>query len=150
MNKLLSLAAVSLFGLSGCVVHSYDYDEPDTVVIVDPGPVNYSPVVLGADAGVYWDGYYGDDIWYFEADVDDGDSPYDVIGVWADVYDEYAGGVYVESFELFPTDDPYLWYSDWLGRTTYLDPFYPGYTVDIVAYDSYEAFDVVTLWPSTY
>jgi hypothetical protein len=149
MNKLITLAAATLLSLSGCVVHSYDYDEPAPVVVVET-PVNYAPTVYGADAGVYWDGYYGDDIWYFEASVDDLDTPYDVVSVWADVYDEYAGGVYVESFELFPTDDPYFWYSDWLGRTTLLDPFYPGYTVDIVAYDTYEDFGFVTLWPATY
>jgi hypothetical protein len=111
---------------------------------------NRGPLVHDAYAGVFWDDYYLDDIWTFEAQVDDPDGPYDVIGVWADVYDENRGGVLVESFELYPTDDPYFWASDWLGSTTFLDPFYDGYTVDIVAYDSYEDFDWMTVWAETY
>ena len=154
MNKLIALAGVAIFGLSGCVVYADDYDHDHDVVVVQdtpPPPVlNYSPVVLSADAGVYWDDYYYDDIWYFEAEVDDADSPYDVVSVWADVYDEYRGGVLLESFELYPTDDPFIWYSDWLGSTTYLDPFYSGYTVDIVAYDTFDDFDYLTLWAATY
>jgi len=149
MNKLIALTGLAAFGLTGCVV----YEEPgyEEVVVYDaPPPVNYAPTVLSGDAGVYWDEGYYDDVWYFQASVDDADSPYDVISVWADVYDEYAGGVYVESFELYPTDDPYVWYSDWLGSTTILDPFYAGYTVDIVAYDTYEDFDYLTVWAATY
>ena len=34
--------------------------------------------------------------------------------------------------------------------TTLLDPFYPGYTVDIVAYDSYDDWDALTIWAATY
>jgi hypothetical protein len=56
----------------------------------------------------------------------------------------------VESFELYPTDDPYYWWSDWLGSTTYLDPFWGGYSVDIVAYDTYEDFGYATVWAETY
>ncbi len=156
MNKLIALGVATSFALTGCVVYSDDYDEPDTVIVYEdtapppPAPVNVAPVVLAGDAGVYWDDYYYDDVWYFEAEVDDLDSPYDVVSVWADVYDENRGGQYVESFELYPTDDPYYWYSDWLGSSTYLDPFYDGYTVDIVAYDSYDEFDYVTIWAATY
>lgn len=146
MHKLLALSAAAVFSLTGCVVHSYDVDDDRDVVVV---PANYAPEVIDAYAEVSYDAYNADDIWYFEATVDDLDGPYDVISVWADVYDEFDGS-FVESFELFPTDDPLLWYSDWLGSTTYLDPFYPDYTVDIVAYDTYEDYDAITIVPYTY
>lgn len=115
----------------------------------EPVVVNYAPEILSAEAGCYWDGYYHDDIWYFEADVDDLDGLRDITQVWADVYDEWDGSL-VESFELYPTDDPYLWFSDWLGSSTWLDCWYGNYTVDFVAYDAYEDYDVVTVRPYTY
>ncbi|MEQ1505651.1 MAG: hypothetical protein ABMB14_25685 [Myxococcota bacterium] len=129
----------------GCVVYSDDYT-PGGGVIIE----NAAPYVTGADAWVYYDPYYVDDIWAFEATVDDPDGVLDVASVWADVYDEGAGGVLVESFELYPTDDPYYWYSDWLGSTTYLDPFWPSYSVDFVVYDAYDAYGYTTVWASTY
>ncbi|MCA9568929.1 MAG: hypothetical protein KC656_13865 [Myxococcales bacterium] len=147
MQKLLALSAAAVLTLSGCVVHSYDVDDDPTPVVVVPA--NYAPQILDAYAEVAYDNYNMDDIWYFEATVDDLDGAYDVISVWADVYDEYDG-TWVESFELFPTNDPLVWYSDWLGSTTYLDPFYPSYSVDIVAYDTYEDYDAITILPLTY
>ncbi len=146
MHKLLALSAAALVSLSGCVVHSYDIDEPPPPVVV---PDNYAPEILDAYAEVAFDAYNADDIWTFEATVDDLDGAMDVISVWADVYDEYDGS-WVESFELFPTDDPRFWFSDWLGSTTLLDPYYPNYTVDIVAYDTFEDYDAVTIVPLTY
>ena len=140
---LLALAAAA----SGCIVHAYDsYDDP--VLFVED--INMPPVVLDGYAGVYFDSYYYDDVWTFEVTCDDPDSPYDIVGVWADVYDEWRGGRLVDSFELYPTDDPLFWYSDWFGSTTYLDPFYRGYTVDLIAYDRYESFDWITIWVDTY
>ena len=59
-------------------------------------------------------------------------------------------GTLVESFELFSTDDPYVWFSDWLGSSTWLDCFYQDYTVDIVAYDVLDAIDWLTIVPNTY
>lgn len=145
MNRLTLLAGVATLA-TGCVI----YEEPHhhgggggTVVVETNAP----PYVFNAAAYVYYDPYYGDDIWTFEADVDDPNGVYDVISVWADVYD---GPVLVESFELYPTDDPYFWWSDWLGSTTYLDPFWGGYSVDIVAYDAYEDFGYATVWADTY
>jgi hypothetical protein len=140
-----ALALASTF-VGGCIVVDSDVHDPccDAPVIV-----NYAPEVYDGEAGCYYDRAYRDDIWYFEAFVDDPDGVYDVISVWADVYDEYDGS-YVESFELFPTDDPYVWYSDWLGHSTWLDCYYRDYTVDLVAYDSYEDTDVLTLVPYTY
>ncbi|MFT4626183.1 MAG: hypothetical protein ACI8PZ_004858 [Myxococcota bacterium] len=153
MNRIM-LTALAIASLPACVVY---VDEPvdtgrpyveEVVVVVEQ--VNYAPEVLSADAFVYYEPAYADDIWAFEAVVDDLDGPYDVVSVWADVYDEYAGGAWVGSFELYPTNDPYLWYSDWLGRSTYLDPFYGGYTVDLVAYDVYDAYGYQTIWATTY
>ena len=146
MFKKLLLVAVTLAAASGCVI--YD-DGPDYRPAPEPVVVNYAPTVLWADAGCYYDNAYRDDIWFFEADVDDLDGPLDVVSVWADVYDEWDGS-YVASFELFPTADPYIWYSDWLGRSTYLDCFYPNYSVDIVAYDSFDDFGYTTVWADTY
>ena len=142
----LSVLAIATSFAGGCIVVDSDVDDRccDTPVIV-----NYAPEVLDGEAGCYYDSYERDDIWYFEGYVDDPDGIGDVIAVWADVYDEYDGS-YVESFELFPTNDPYVWYSDWLGSTTWLDCFYPDDTVDIVVYDSFEDTDVLTLVPYTY
>ncbi|MFK7931700.1 MAG: hypothetical protein AB8H79_26210, partial [Myxococcota bacterium] len=112
---LPALAAITAL-TSGCIV--VDDTGPNT----RPAPVvvNYAPEVWDGEAGCYYDGYERDDIWYFEAVVDDLDGLGDVTSVWADVYDEFDGTL-VESFELYPTDDPEVWFSDWLGRTTYLD-----------------------------
>ncbi len=143
----LMLAAATT---SGCIVYdNFDNDVPGPAP--GPGPVlNAPPVVLDAYAGVYFDDYYYDDIWVFEATVDDADGPLDVIEVFADVYDDRTG-VLVDSFELFPAEnDPFFWYSDWYGSSTFLDPFYRNYSVDIIAYDAYEGYDAVTVWADTY
>lgn len=145
MTKLLSLFALSFVALTGCVVHTYDDDRPAPVYV----PVNYAPQVVDASAGVFWDRRLQEDIWYFDAAVDDPDYVTDVVSVWADVWDERAG-VLVESFELYPTNDPYIWYAEYYGRSTYLDPFYRNYTVDIVAYDTFDDFDSITVWADTY
>lgn len=146
MNKLLTSTVLLSTLLSGCVVHSYDVDDDRDVVVV---PANYAPQVIDADAGVFYDAYARDDVWYFDAAVDDPDNVYDVVSVWADVYDERSGAL-VESFELYPTDDPFIWYAEYLGRTTWLDPYYRNYSVDIVAYDTYDTYDVYTVWANTY
>ena len=126
MRNLISLGLVLL--TTGCVVYTSDNDTDD---VYYEEAVNYTPTVLDAEAGCYFDSYYYDDIWYFEADIDDANSPYDVVAVYADVYDSYSG-TWVDSFELFPTNDAYYWFSDWLGSSTYLDCMYGGYVVDIL------------------
>ena len=132
-------------------------------IIVDEGPspssnpgggndavwTNSAPTIDWATSGCYWDSYYYDDIWYFEADVFDADSVWDVTAVYADVYDGWTGE-WVDSFELYETTDPKVWFSDWLGSTTYLDCYYSDYEVDIVVYDSMDAYDVLTISPDTY
>ncbi|MBN2798931.1 MAG: hypothetical protein JXX28_07260 [Deltaproteobacteria bacterium] len=149
MNKLLSIALLAL--TSGCIVVDADGTSYEPYETYEPAPVyNASPELLYAEAGVYWDSYNRDDIWYFEADVDDLDGPRDVVEVWADVYDAFDGGLYIESFELFPTSDPWIWYSDWLGYSTWLDPYYHGYAVDFVVYDSFDEADYITVVPYTY
>ena len=142
---MMRIAALALFAASGCVVYEEDhyYEEPP------PEPVNYAPDVTWAEAGCYWDGYYYDDIWYFSAEVDDPNGVYDVIAVYADVYDNRTGA-WVDSFELYPTNDPYVWFSDWLGSSTYLSCHYYDYSVDLVAYDSYESWSVMTVAPYYY
>jgi hypothetical protein len=146
--------AFAALAAQGCTVYSYDTVEDPyyTDVYYETEVVYYNaaPVVLDAQAGVFFDDRAYDDVWYFDALVDDADGPYDIIGVWADVYDECRGGALVESFELYPTNDPYVWYSEWAGRTTFLDPFHDCYTVDFVAYDTFEAFDFMTVWALTY
>jgi hypothetical protein len=141
---------------TGCVF--VDGEPPPETVVVTTDPMVYeevvvienaAPYILMADAGCYWEPAYRDELWYFEADVDDADSPFDVVAVYADVYDDFTGE-WVDSFELFPTDDPYFWVSDWMGSSTWLDCHYGGYVVDFVAYDSFDAMDIVSVYPWTY
>lgn len=140
MTRLLPVALTALVA-SGCIVYEDGGPPPDPYV-------NYAPFVEWADAGCYWDDYYRDDIWYFEADVTDPNGALDVVAVYADVYD--ARGEWADSFELYPTQDPVYWFSDWLGSSTWLDCYYSGYEVDFVAYDSFDAYDVLTIRPATY
>ena len=146
MRKLaLSASLLALF--TGCVVYSDGPAPPPSGPY--PGPVNAAPYVYDASAGCYWDSYTGQDNWYFQLSADDPDGVYDVVDAWAYVYDEWDGS-FVGSFELYPTDDPYTWYSDWPERSTGLDCWYSDYSVDLVAYDSYDAYDTMTVWANTY
>ncbi len=147
MTRILIPALILALG-AGCIF--VDDSPPDVIVVPsDPVVVNAAPYVLDAWAGCYYDDYNRDDVWYFEAYVDDPDGVYDVVQVWADVRDDYTGEV-VQSFELYPTDDPYVWFSDWLSSTTWMDCWYGLYSVDIYAYDSFDDFDGVTILPATY
>jgi hypothetical protein len=144
MLRTLTLSTLAVTSLTtGCIVYERDR------YVERPPPslnANYAPEVIDADAGCFFDPAYRDDIWMFDAVVDDPNGVYDVVAVWADVWDEWDGTL-VESFELFPTQDPYIWFSDWLGRTTWLACGYSYYTVDIVAYDRLDAVDVLTIVP---
>jgi len=146
ITKRSFIAAIGV-AASACTV----YTDPGGSTVTGPnlGIVNYAPTITYADSGCFYDASVRDDIWYFEADVDDGDGPLDVVAVYADVYDGVTGA-WVESFELLPTNNDYVWYSDFMASSTWLDCFYRGYEVDIVAYDAFEEFDVVTLYPATY
>jgi hypothetical protein len=135
-----TLLSLALIPLTACDVY------------VDPGPDgggggpnNAPPYLTYADAGCWWDGSSRDYIWSFEADANDPDGVYDVVDVYADVYD--GRGNYLESFDLYPDDyDPQSWYSDWYESSTYL---YCGdsYVVDITAEDSFGDSDVVSVYP---
>ena len=127
------LAALTLMG---CIVdNGRNSTDPDDFTIPTTIPENIPPEVLRAEAGVFYDAGNADDIWYFEATVDDEDGVYDVVQVFADVYEGEATDP-IESFQLFETEDPFVWFSDWLGSTTLLDAENTTYTVDIVAYDT--------------
>lgn len=145
MTRLASLAALLALGTACVVIDRDNGVDPDPWV----PPPNSAPVVYDAVAYCTYDGYNRDDIWVFEATVDDPDGVFDVVSVFADVYDDRSG-VLVQSFELFPTDDPYLWFSDWLASTTVVDCFYPFYSVDVVAYDAYDAAGAITILADTY
>ena len=73
-----------------------------------------------------------------------------MVAVWADVYDVFRGDILVESFPLYPTTDAEFWTSEWLGDSVALDPFYNGYVVDVVAYDSLDAIGVMVVDPAIY
>ena len=122
-------AVALLAALPACVVYDTDH-----VVVEEPAPyVNYAPVINYAEAGCYWDGYYGDYIWYFTGDFDDPNGVYDVVSAWADVYDGPTGA-----------------WVDWLGSSTYVDCNYRGYEVDIVVYDSLDVYTATTVLPVYY
>ena len=140
---ITAMTALSL--ASGCVVYENDGRSEQPA----PTYVNYIPTVAWAEAGCYWDDYNQDFIWWFQTEVFDDNGPNDLTGVYADVYDVY--GNYIDGFELYQENpDPDVWFSDWLQYSTYLDCYYGGYQVDIIAYDSYEDCDAVTVIPTTY
>jgi len=152
------LAALSAVACDPYYDGGYQTDDPyyQPALPPPPGPpppsdINFAPRVSSAEAGVYWDNRRGEDVWYFDAYVEDADSPFHVSSVHVDVYDDYSGsGVPIQSFDLFPSDEPNAWYSEWSARSTYLDPYYPGYSVEVVAYDSYGAEGFASIVPYTY
>lgn len=132
------LAALAALLLQACIV--YDDDSPPAV------HGNYAPYIDYAYAECSWDPSYGDYVWWFEADVDDPDGPGDIESVWADVYFADDGTLADGGFEL-------LYYqgitydSAWIGSSTYLDCTWPGYFVELTAYDYAGAYDVVSVDP---
>lgn len=129
------------FTSSGCAIYT---DSPD-VVHVEKESYNYAPEAYLVEAGCYWDSYYGDYVWYFDAEVDDPNGWGDVMEVWADVYDEYTGE-WIDSFYLEPMDEFY-WTSAWLQGSTWLDYYYPYYVVDFVPYDYAGAYSITSVYP---
>ena len=138
-----TLLSLALIPLTACYV---DVDPgPDGPGGGGGGPYNAAPYITYADAGCWWDGASRDYIWSFEADANDPDGVYDVVDVYADVYD--GRGNFMESFDLYPDDyDPQYWYSDWYESSTWL---YCGdsYVVDVTAVDSFGDYDVVSVYP---
>lgn len=146
MRSGLTLALGALSLTTGCVVYSDDHhhSEPDP-----PAYVNYTPFVSWAESGCYYDDYNNDFVWWFESEVFDDNGRQDIVAVYADVYSRH--GNLVDSFELYnETADPDVWFSDWLQWSTNLDCYNDGYEVDFVAYDSFDTFDAVTVYPYTY
>lgn len=132
-------AALAAFAtLSGCFVYA---DTPHSTP-------NAAPAIVYADAGCYPDDYYHDFVWYFDADVEDWDGANDVSEVYADVYDDWTGE-WIDGFELFP-EGGVIWYSSWVGNSTYLDCTYTGYVVDFTAFDIFGASDVVSVYPAVW
>lgn len=146
MNRI-ALLALTLATSTGCLF--VDRDVRRDPVVPPVVVVNAAPYILEATSGCYYDAYNVDDVWYFDAIVDDADGALDVTQVWADVYDEQTGYL-VESFPLDPTTDPTYWTSEWLVSTSNLDCWYPLYVIDVVAYDTFEDYDIITIYPDTY
>ncbi len=142
-NPLAPFLAVALTVLPACVVYDSDPAGPVADTYVDAG--NYAPFIDWADAACGWDPVYYDFVWTFDADVDDWDGLGDVVAVYADVYDTWTGQ-WQDGFELAPVDG-YTWSSAWVGGSTYLDCGYPDYVVDFTAVDSWEATDLVSVYP---
>ncbi len=139
------LTSLAFLPLVGCVVSIQETPTKS----VDPPPAEVAPYIEWADAGCYWSSYDGDFVWWFEADVLDGNGIFDVDAVYADVLD--WNGNWIDSFELFRDgSDPILWYSDWLELSTWLDCRYNDYLVEFVAYDALGAMDTVDVIPLTY
>lgn len=145
MTRIIGLTALLALSTGCIIVRTHDRD-----VYHDPPPVdvNDAPYVIDGFAGCGFDGAVGADLLTFEADVTDPDGTLDVAQVWADVYDD-ASGVLVESFPLY-AEGGTLWYSDWLADTSLVDCWYGGYSVDLVAYDTFDAYDAITIWFDSY
>lgn len=141
MTRLMTITGL-IAALSGCIIVDDGPDAPPPAVVV-----NSAPWVDAGDAGCAFDPSYGQDIWYFDAWVADADGAFDVVQVWADVWDDRSG-VLVESFALYPTDDPTYWYADY--ATPNLNCWFPYYSVDLVAYDSWDQAGAITVYPATY
>lgn len=137
MRTFPTLLAFAPLFTSGCLV--YADDGPP----VHDTPVNVAPLVQSADASCYWDDYYQDDVWWFQADIVDGNGLDDVTGVYADVYDGETGE-WVDAFELY-YDSGNTWYSAWQGSSTYLDCAYYDYLVDFSAEDTAGPGEVYTI-----
>src|SRR5688572_12142323 len=84
MRTTLLLPMFAILAATGCVVYESDHGHhaPPPPPPPPPPVVNYAPWVDSAEAGVYWDDYQWDDVWYFDAVVDDPEGPYDVVEVW--------------------------------------------------------------------
>jgi hypothetical protein len=153
----IAAAALLVSTITGCVVYDRDvgtYGTYTTTTTTYSTPVivvgNSLPFVWDSAAYFSWEPIVGDDLVSFEATVGDPDGIGDVLGVWADVYDDWSGGVYVATVELQPTNDPAFWVADVYNNVDglYLDPYWGGYSVDFVVYDWYEDAGVMTvpLW----
>lgn len=123
MFRTLAVVVATL-SLSGCVVYGGG-----------PGPGRYddaAPQFGPVDASCYWDAAYGDDVWWFQADVYDAED--DTTSVTADVYDA-STNQWVDSFDLY-YESGNTWFSAWQQASTWLDCGYYNYYVDFTANDA--------------
>ena len=116
------------------------------VVVVETNAV---PEIFSAEAGCFYDPYSLDDILWFEAFVDDRDGIWDITEVWADVYDAWTDEV-IESFPLYASSDPNVFFSDWYASTTLTNCASPDWNVDIVVYDDMGDWTAVYVEPYAY
>lgn len=133
-----ALTVLALAPLAACIVYETPSGEP----------VNPPPYFTYADAGCYADDVYRDFVWYFDVDAQDAAGDWDVVEVYADVFDTWDGA-WIDGFELFHEQGP-TWYSAWVGSSTWLDCRYDGYVVDFTAVDSLGQIDVVSVVPVTW
>ncbi len=141
----LATAALAVFLLPACVV--YIEDDNDSPSPLETPTENVAPEIEEAAAGCYWSPAYKDYIWWFEAVIWDPNGHRDVDVVYADVY-EFDSGEWVDSFELYDeTNDPMVWFSDWLEDSTWLDCSRGDYFVDITVFDGDDLYDFTQVLP---
>jgi len=142
----LAPVLAAAFLLPACIV--YVDDDGSTSPQVENPTENVAPTIEDASAGCYWSPAYKDYIWWFEATIWDANGFNDVEVVYADVYD-HDSGEWIDSFELYDeTNDPMVWYSDWLEYSTWLDCTSGDYFVDVTVFDSEDAYDFTQVLPN--
>jgi hypothetical protein len=111
---------------------------------------NWAPYVVTADAGCFWDPATREDVWYFEAEVDDYDGWRDIVAVEAHVYDDWHGDDWVDGFSLEETAYAWTWYAEYPERHTNLDCYYDRYTVVFYVWDYFDEMGALEVYPHTY
>ncbi len=131
MRHLNLFGIFCALGPVGCVI----YPAPET---------NVAPVVLEADVLCTVGEFTEGDVWEFAALVDDERGPLEVVAVDAWTWDVTTGEDLLY-FPLFPTNDAFVWASAWIVEDEPLDCADPNVAVDLVAWDSWGAWSVLTL-----
>jgi len=126
MIKNLFLLIIVL--LNGCILY----------VETDPSTTTYSSVLsldyaqVECDYNLYW----GDSVWYFDAEITVPYSYYD---------DEVWAGVYIDGWDYYPLAS--MGYGMWTaGLETYYYDCNDGNVFDFVVSDVYGNYDEVTVW----
>ena len=140
--KHSSIFVLSAVFSQACVVVASDKEETYL-------EVNEAPYITSADAGCFYDDDFFEDVWYFDANVSDPNSDLDVVAAYFDVYDTWTGEL-EDTFALDATEDLNFWTTEWYESSTNLDCFYDGYVIDVLAFDIYDEFDLITIIPDTY
>ena len=90
----------------------------------------------------------GCELYLVNASADEEDTVW-VTEVWADVYDAWTDEV-IESFPLYASSDPNVFFSDWYASTTLTNCASPDWNVDIVVYDDMGDWTAVYVEPYAY